>query len=349
MASTSTSKLLYFDFTFFTTEKDKTSDLKLVLNWCKEACSEYGFQLENPPSGKLHFQGRVKVINKRRLTSLYGKKNPLTAQCHWSVTSNGAIGGSTKNVFHYVTKIETRVDGPWTHMDAEGPVLFDDVTVDIKDIVLRPFQQKLVDMSKVYNKRQIDVIYDPKGNCGKSVITSYLYVHHGAIPLPAFNDFKDLLQAASSMCYRGKSKEHVPCFIFDFPRAMNKEKLSSLYSAIEQIKNGMMIDTRYKCRVTKINPPRIFIFTNTMVDFNLLSGDMWKVWTIKDNDLVPYDATEPSPDDSPYSIIKSKVFDLLKNKDLVKSDIYYLIKDLNKYLISMDNEDSSSSSSEDED
>ena len=41
MASTSSSvsQLLYFDFTFFTTEKDKISDKKLVLDWCKEACS----------------------------------------------------------------------------------------------------------------------------------------------------------------------------------------------------------------------------------------------------------------------------------------------------------------------
>ena len=50
MASTSSSvsQLLYFDFTFFTTEKDKISDKKLVLDWCKLV--QYGFQLENPPS-----------------------------------------------------------------------------------------------------------------------------------------------------------------------------------------------------------------------------------------------------------------------------------------------------------
>ena len=235
-SSASSVQLYYFDFTFFTTEKDKISDQKLVLDWCKEACSEYGFQLENPPSGKLHFQGRIKLINRRRLSGFFGKKNPLTAQCHWSVTSNGAVGGNTKDVFHYVTKPETRVDGPWTHMDTPGPVLFDDVTRPCRDITLKPFQQTIVDMAKVYSKRQVDVIYDRNGNIGKSVITNYLYTFHGAMTLPCFNNQKDVLQAASSACYRGKTKEHIPCFIFDLPRSLFKKGLGEFFAAIEQIK-----------------------------------------------------------------------------------------------------------------
>ena len=83
---------------------------------------------------------------------------------------------NTKDVFHYVTKPETRVDGPWTHMDTPGPVLFDDVTRPCRDITLKPFQQSLVDMVKVYSKRQVDVIYDRNGNIGKSVISNYLYI-----------------------------------------------------------------------------------------------------------------------------------------------------------------------------
>ena len=156
-------------------------------------------------------------------------------------------------------------------MDTPGPVLFDDVTRPCRDITLKPFQQTIVDMAKVYSKRQVDVIYDRNGNIGKSVITNYLYTFHGAMTLPCFNNQKDVLQAASSACYRGKTKEHIPCFIFDLPRSLFKKGLGEFFAAIEQIKNGMMMDTRYKFRITNIDPPRIIIFTNIIFNENYLS------------------------------------------------------------------------------
>lgn len=66
----------------------------------------------------------------------------------------------------------------------------------------------------------------------------------------------------------------------DMPRAMKKDKLGGMYSAIETIKDGYAWDDRYQFKEKAFDSPNIWIFTNTAPDMDLLSRDRWKIWGV---------------------------------------------------------------------
>lgn len=69
---------------------------------------------------------------------------------------------------------------------------------------------------------------------------------------------------------------------------MKKKGLYGLYSGIENVKNGMLFDKRYKGVFKYIDEPNIIVFTNTPPKMSYLSRDRWKLWTVQDNQLVVY-------------------------------------------------------------
>ena len=62
-----------------------------------------------------------------------------------------------------------------------------------------------------------------------------------------------------------------------------KKIMGDFYSGIEELKNGCAFDKRYKGQMLTFDRPRIFIFTNTLPDYNLLSNDRWNAWVINSN------------------------------------------------------------------
>lgn len=144
---------------------------------------------------------------------------------------------------------------------------------------LYPWQEKLLELIKKEEDRIVYYIYDPVGNHGKSSFVRYCTVYGHAMSIPPINDSKDLCQAVCSM---GEST----CYFMDMPRAMPKDKLQSLYAAIEQVKSGTVYDTRYKFKQLLMDPPNVVIFANTMPNTEMLSKDRWIVYTINDLDLM---------------------------------------------------------------
>lgn len=71
------------------------------------------------------------------------------------------------------------------------------------------------------------------------------------------------------------------------PRGMKKDKLGDFYSGIEVIKNGVAYDKRYSAKKIRFDRPRIIVFSNELPNFELMSEDRWKLWTINDNKLSP--------------------------------------------------------------
>lgn len=78
--------------------------------------------------------------------------------------------------------------------------------------------------------------------------------------------------------------------VIDMPRSIPKNDLAPLYAAIESIKSGYIIDSRFKATEVRIPSPHVWVFTNMLPDLNYLSLDRWKIWRInKDKDLEPYE------------------------------------------------------------
>lgn len=132
----------------------------------------------------------------------------------------------------YVSKEETRVDGPFTN---ENEVYIpSDV---LKMTTLRPWQQSLLDTLTPYSERSVDIVYDPIGNNGKSQISRYLMSYHDAESLPFCNDYKDIMRMAYDV---GPKK----IYIIDLPRAISKEKLFQFLVVLKHSKVviALMID-----------------------------------------------------------------------------------------------------------
>lgn len=260
-----------YDFTIFLTQngkeiwrEDEHPVLKKQLN---EICKEGNFQLEKGnTSGKLHWQGRISLKKKMRKTALVkiATETFLRQGVRWSITSKANIRN-----YEYVTKDHTRVAGPWDIKEKEMYI-----PRQVREMNgLRPFQQHIVDDADVWDTRTINWIYQPTGSVGKSRLKTYLRVYKLGRVIPPCNDMKDILRI---VCDLPTSK----LYIVDLPKAMKKDKLHGLLGAIETIKDGYAYDDRYRFTEKVFDCPNIWVFSNMMPDFDMLSHDRWKIWNI---------------------------------------------------------------------
>lgn len=250
-----------YDFTSFNYDIDSVKSL------LKEHCKKWCFQEELAPSTmKKHLQGRFSLKLKKRINNI-----PFNIG-RYSVTSN-----ANKNNDFYVCKQDTRIAGPWKDTDIEVYI-----PKQVRDIPsLFKWQQQVIDSFKIWDTRHINLVYCPHGNIGKSTLVSYCRAHRLARAFPPVNDYKDVLRMVFA-----HAKNSNNAFIFDMPRAMKKDKLGSFYSAIETVKDGYAYDDRYSFREKVFDCPVIWIFSNLLPDYNLLSQDRWRTWIVNKNSQI---------------------------------------------------------------
>lgn len=292
-----TNKLIWvFDFT----SKAETNDKESIIKSLKEHCSKWAFQLEKGEGGYIHFQGRCRFKARRRTGNILGFKDTK-----YTPTSEENIEN-----FNYVTKTESRVEGPWMYTDEEKYI---PLQYRGKLETLKPFQNSIKEEVKIFNDRWINLIYCPKGGSGKSTIAHLMRLHFDGIVLPPLNDADKLVFSCCNILMAKKIRHSIPIFI-DLPRAMNKERLYGLYSAIEIIKSGYVYDTRNHYREWNFDSPSIWVFTNTEPELNMLSHDRWRTWTISpEEELVEFKALR-------CNNINSTSTELLNKVDFLWSD-----------------------------
>lgn len=188
----------------------------------------------------------------------------------------------------YVMKDETRVEGPWDERVKE--MYMPRHYRNISEEGFYPFQQTIWNTLKddtKFNSRQINLVYCRSGNKGKSTIAHMCRLKLNALVIPAIiNDAKELVQVACNMCMDRELRNPSAIFI-DMPRAVNKDRLYGLYSAIEVIKDGYLYDVRNHFKSWDIDSPHVWVFTNTLPDTSMLSQDRWNIWTIgSKNELI---------------------------------------------------------------
>jgi hypothetical protein len=252
----------------FTIPWSKTTTHEQIVEQLNIHCKKWTFQLEESVSGYLHYQGRVSLKVKAR-------RGPnLNLLEHWSATSN-----PHQDDTFYVTKTDTRVEGPWSDRD-----IIKYIPRQYRNLQLRVWQQLIVDKSEEYDNRKINIIYDPIGNKGKSTIAAYCALFKKGIFMPPVNDHKELLQAACDICMAKDERAPNPIFI-DLPRAMDKSRLNGIYTAIETLKTGYTYDLRFKYKEWWIDSPCIWVFSNREPDTDLLSRDRWNFWEFQGEHL----------------------------------------------------------------
>lgn len=261
---------IYFvDFTI--PRNESYSDSSDVIKVCKEWFKKWVFQLERgDQSGYVHWQGRGSLIKKARVTSLYTKL--FGPGAHISATSSNCLDGGTQ--FSYVTKGDTRIDGPWKDSDPEPPKRTRQLTGFLEN-ELRPWQQQVLMWCHLTDDRSIRLIYDPVGNSGKSIFSEFLEYKRLAFEMPPFRQMEDILACAIDNI--------MPAYIIDMPRGMKKDKLGEFYSGLEALKNGVAYDKRYKFRKVRFDRPQVIVFTNVLPAFELMSKDRWCVYEMCDD------------------------------------------------------------------
>lgn len=254
-----------YDFTAFNYEKDN------LVKILKEECKGWVFQLEEAPTTKtLHFQGRM---------SLKLKLRPKQCEVEWmekykikvSATSNA----NKENDF-YVTKLESRVGGPWSDKDVERYI-----PKQYRIDRLYPAQE-YIGTYRFYPRCFINLLVCKQGNWGKSTIAHWTRLNKNGVVLPCVNDAKQLIESCCDILMAKELREEVIIYM-DLPRAMGKERLFGLYTAIEQIGSGYVFDMRNKYKEWDFDTPTVWVFTNEEPDRSLLSNDRWEIWDAEDD------------------------------------------------------------------
>lgn len=244
-----------WDFTIWNKEELISKDN--IVEFIKEFSKKWCFQEEDAGSGK-HYQGRISLKVKSR-------KCPLKWGVHWS--------RSHVDDDFYVCKDESRVNGPWRDDDVRIPKQISEVSN------LFAWQLEVIEISKRWDSRHINVIIDEHGCKGKSVLVGKMCCELGvARKIPPLDNYKDLMCLAYSM---PTSK----VYLVDMPRALDKSKQESFYAAIESIKDGHIWDNRYSYKEKWIDSPVIWLFTNNYPNMDLLSKDRWRMYKIDNENL----------------------------------------------------------------
>lgn len=266
----SSNGLYVFDATYFV----KSPCHEKVIKVFSKVCSKYIFQLEQCPTTKsLHYQCYIKFSSRLRPKQCGAMLSGLGLE---GISTRPCSTGGKALLQTYVMKDETRIAGPW----ADKPVW--KLTYAAKDLKCMsdplPLQSYILNLLKApVDDRCIFWFFDPIGCNGKSKLCKYLEWTDQACEIP----FGTATQIKTSIIAEGRHK----CYLLDVPRTTGKdESLQDSFSTIEAIKKGFVKSAMYgKVQKLWMEPPHVFVFSNSLPCKHLVSLDRWKVYEVCEN------------------------------------------------------------------
>lgn len=132
----------------------------------------------------------------------------------------------------------------------------------------KPWQQKVLDVCATEpNSRDINWVYDPVGNNGKTFLCEYLIRNMGA--MVAGGKLADMKYAFD---------DH-KIVVFDVPRDMSNDvnALREMYQFAECVKGGFMLSTKYETVQKVFKRPHVFFFANFSCPGGVFSEDRLKL------------------------------------------------------------------------
>lgn len=229
-----------------------------------------------------HYQGKIDCKDKKDKNTVLGDLRQAgidTGNFTLRPVSNN--GKQAAALDFYCTKIETRIDGPWTDPSFIRPKKRK--TYEGKDLAMMEhplqWQKAVLDwLEAPADDRTIRWIWNENGNAGKSKLIKWLCWLSRAAKIP----MGTATQLKTAVCDKGDFET----YLVDLPRVSgNQESARDLFSALEDIKNGFVETAMYgKPRTLFMEPPHVIIFSNDLPDLRLASADRWKVYSLEDQD-----------------------------------------------------------------
>ncbi len=226
---------------------------KDIIKWkglLNKYCAKWIFGDEVGKSGETpHLQGYMELNKKMRLTSLKKWFN----KCHWEATNNidASIEYCQKECREVYSNFNVSVDL------FEFPIWYD-------------WQMDIINLLKIpANNRTVHWYWRDKGNAGKSTLSRYLVMIENALIIQGKSS--DIFHQIAKRCEMGIKMDIV---IIDIPRCHYG---SVSYSAIECIKNGLIMSGKYEGGQFVFKSPHLIVFANEPPDESKLSVDRWHI------------------------------------------------------------------------
>lgn len=245
---------------------------RLAKHWC--------FQGEVGDGGYSHWQGRLSLKKKR--TVARAKRLILDVLGRINYIAPTADANARRGLGFYAHKEDT-YDGQGRYSDKDPVPEY--VPVQYR-VTLRGWQQAIVDSAEERNDRVIDVLIDPVGGIGKSILSGVLR-SRGFPGIPSVGDAERLIYTVCNIL-RARDSRNPKLLILDLPRCSNKQRLHAFMVAIETIKNGWVWDTRYKYTEWTFDAPRVWIMSNSDLPEHYMTNDRWRKWEVLNDVLVPW-------------------------------------------------------------
>ena len=305
----------YWFFTWETNAKQK--QLPEALTLCKffdYNVANATFQLERgEKAGKLHYQG---------VFTLDGPRQSKMAVLRMFEERFKNVHGLTpsrphciSDALNYVSKEETRVEGPF-HSGKKN--MFNDKFANSTKLNL--WQQDLMSFMEnnesMLRDRKVIYVEDVVGGSGKSTFIKWLRTAQTkfvfrALPISAVDRVASAMNLITKSC-------KLDIIAFDVTREQGKDQSDfDLYAAVEQIKNGYIVDVMYgKFNESVFDPPIVIIFSNKpfLNVRQYLSFDRWIVCQPSDDGLIISDEGAIHP-----GAVTPAKFKLLKNSSYAAS------------------------------
>lgn len=267
----------YWSFTWNTNVHQKQlPNKKTLIRFLNKNMEHFTFQEEcGTVANKNHYQGAITLIGPRQ-----SKKAVLEL---FKDTFKNVNGLSLQKVYDkeslmsYVTKSDTRIEGPFIGGTKEK---YDQEYADLR---LLEWQAELYNFiytkkdDKEFRDRKILWIEDTIGNTGKSLFQKWLRTGQREVTarkLPV-SSVERLISATTKVVTDTK----VELFMINLTRTQGEDQsYKDLFAAIEDIKDGYIVDTLYGKYVESIfDPPLVVIFSNfQLTEFEkFLSNDRW--------------------------------------------------------------------------
>jgi len=155
--------------------------------------------------------------------------------------------------------------------------------IDLDNVILRPWQKALLEYIKPSTREVIWVI-GKHGNEGKSWFQEYMESKFGWGKVICGMDIK---MKKGSICHvlSKRSLMTIDTFLFDVGKANTENGVN--YELLEKIKNGRTVASKFDSKELKFKTPNtVVVFSNEKPDVKELSKDRWKIFRIRDDDLI---------------------------------------------------------------
>lgn len=219
---------------------------------------EYVCQLEIGEEGTPHLQGVIRYANPRDKVD-----ESLFLLCHWERCRNW------RAAIKYCSKVDTRVDGPWSNID--GLKWRKTIVDPLFGKALYPWQEKAIKILEgTVDPRKVYWFVDTNGAAGKTSLCKHICLRWGNRVRYFSGCSRDILFAL------GSHLENFDCDIALFNLSRQDMNVVS-YRSLEILKDGIGFSGKYESCQLVFNSMHVMVFANFFPERSMLTDDRWDV------------------------------------------------------------------------